>query len=103
MKNNQRKSSHGGARPGAGRKKGSISKATADIREAAQTFTEDALNVLASIMRESESDAARVAAANSILDRGHGKPRQAMDIDANVKAAVHRIEREIVRPSHTHG
>lgn len=97
MINNQRKSK-GGKREGAGRPKGSVSKATADVRAAAAEFTTDALNVLAQIMRDSESDAARVAAANSILDRGHGKPRQSVEVDANVKAEIKTIEWRIVDP-----
>lgn len=90
MKNNQRKSpgNVGGARPGAGRPKGSLNKATADIKAAAQAYTEDALATLAQIMKAGESEAARVAAANSILDRGFGKPRQSMDLDATTDMTV---------------
>ncbi len=90
MKNNQRKSpgNVGGARPGAGRPKGSLNKATADIKAAAQAYTEDALATLAQIMKAGESEAARVAAANSILDRGFGKPRQSMDVDATTDMTV---------------
>ncbi len=47
--------------------------------EAAQVYTADALIVLASIMHSSDSDAARVAAADKLLDRGHGKPKQPID------------------------
>ena len=75
-----------------GRPKGSVNKATADIRAAAQAYTDDALATLAQIMKAGESEAARVAAANSILDRGFGKPRQAMDVDAQVKTDVTVIE-----------
>lgn len=75
----------GGKRPGAGRKRGVPNKATATVKEAAQAFTDDALKVLAGIMKNAkEPAAARVAAANAILDRGHGKPKQSLDIDANV-------------------
>jgi predicted ArsR family transcriptional regulator len=90
VKNNQRKSpgNVGGARPGAGRPKGSLNKATADIKAAAQAYTEDALATLAQIMKAGESEAARVAAANSILDRGFGKPRQSMDLDATTDMTV---------------
>lgn len=63
-----------------GRPKGSPNKATADVREAAQAFTVDALKTLAEVMRNSESDAARVSAANAILDRAHGKPAQAVRV-----------------------
>jgi hypothetical protein len=75
----------GGKRDGAGRPKGAVNKATADIREAAQEYTTEALGVLAKVMRASESDAAKVAAANSILAYGHGKPRQALEIDATIQ------------------
>ena len=78
LKNNHVKSKRGGARPGAGRKKGVPNKATADVKAAAQKFTVDALDTLASIMKASESDAARVAAAKELLDRGHGKSPQAI-------------------------
>jgi hypothetical protein len=67
----------GGKREGAGRPKGALNKATLDVREAAQAFTEDALTVLASIMKaEEQPAAARVSAAKELLDRGHGKSTQ---------------------------
>lgn len=83
---------------GRGRPKGSPNKITADIKAAAQQYTDDALQTLAQIMKAGESEAARVAAANSILDRGYGKPKQSLDVDADVKAFVTKIERVIVRP-----
>lgn len=90
----------GGKREGAGRPKGAVNKATADIREAAQEYTDEALMVLAEVMRDGDSAAARVAAANSILDRGHGKPRQSMDVEANVAATITEVRRTIVDPRH---
>lgn len=68
----------GGKRPGAGRPKGAVNKATADIKALAQKYAPDALKTLHSIMQASESDAARVAAANSLIDRGYGKAPQAI-------------------------
>lgn len=44
--------------------------------EAAKVFTTEALETLAAVMRSGESDAARVAAADKLLDRGHGKAPQ---------------------------
>lgn len=82
----------GGRREGAGRPKGAVNKATADVREAARAFTNDALEVLALIMTSGESEAARVAAANSILDRGHGKPKQSVDVDATVRRPEEALE-----------
>lgn len=61
-----------------GRKKGSLNKATADVKLAAQKYTPAALKTLADIMKASESDPARVAAAKELLDRGHGKSPQAL-------------------------
>jgi hypothetical protein len=71
---------HGGKRPGAGRKPGSKDKATATqvatLSDLARAHTETAINVLVQVAQASESDAARVSAANAILDRGYGKPTQ---------------------------
>lgn len=93
----------GGRREGAGRPKGAVNKATADIREAAQVYSEQALQVLVNVATTGESEAARVAAANAILDRAHGKPKQSVDVDANIEAALSVVERRIVRPDNPNG
>jgi len=93
----------GGKREGAGRPKGAPNKATASVRDAAQTFTTDALNVLAEIMRSPEHPAAaRVSAASAILDRGHGKPTQSVELDGalDLAATVTEIRRTVVDPRH---
>lgn len=64
----------GGKREGAGRPKGSVNATTKTLREAARAHTQDALGVLHQIALSGESEAARVSAANSLLDRGYGKP-----------------------------
>lgn len=65
-----------------GRQAGTPNKTTASIREAAQQYTDEALKTLVEVMGdETAPHAARVAAANSLLDRGHGKPRQELDVD----------------------
>ncbi len=69
----------GGKRDGAGRPKGAVNKVTADIRQAAQEYSARALEVLVSVATTGESEAARVAAANAILDRAHGKPTQSVE------------------------
>lgn len=66
----------GGKRPGAGRPRGAVNKATADIKALAGKYTPDALSALVSIVKGSDSDAARVSAAKELLDRGHGKSPQ---------------------------
>ena len=66
-----------GSKPGerrGGRQKGTPNKVTADLQEAAQVYTPAALKTLNDICVGGESEAARVAAANSLLDRGYGKP-----------------------------
>lgn len=79
----------GGARPGAGRRKGAPNKATADVKEAASVYSADAVSTLAEIMRtKSLPAAARVAAANALLDRAHGKTKQAIDVDGVVNGAL---------------
>lgn len=88
-----------GSKPGerrGGRKKGTRNKATADIKALAQQYTAEAVEVLASVMVNTEHPpAARVAAANALLDRGHGKPPQALtgpdggDLALTVKRIVH--------------
>jgi hypothetical protein len=78
LKNNQTLSKRGGARPNAGRKAGVPNKATAEIKEIAQQYTQKAIKALAQIVETGESEAARVSAANAILDRAYGKPSQAI-------------------------
>jgi len=59
-----------------GRKPGTRNNATLAIKEIANKYTEEAVGILVSIARSSDSDAARVSAIKEILDRGHGKPSQ---------------------------
>ncbi len=54
-----------------------MAKAIAEIRSLARAHTETAINVLVGIMNQTDAPpAARATAANSILDRGWGKPAQ---------------------------
>jgi hypothetical protein len=69
----------GGKRPGAGRKPGAVNKTTLELREAAQKHGPEMLEELARLAKTAESEAARVAAANSILDRAYGKPKQSVE------------------------
>ena len=52
----------------------------ADVRAAARSYTAEALQTLADVLQSEKAPwAARVAAANAILDRGWGKPSQAIE------------------------
>ena len=46
-----------------------------DIRALAQRYTAAALKTLAAIMENGTSEQARIAAADKLLDRAHGKPK----------------------------
>ena len=71
-----------------------------EIRSLARSHTRTALNVLVGIMRSKDATAAaRVSAANAILDRGWGKAAQAIENgDDGALELIHRIERVIVHP-----
>lgn len=72
---------HGGKRPGAGRKPGLVSPAKQDLIQAAKEHAQQALDVLVEIAKDvTQPAAARVSAANGILDRGYGKAPQAVDV-----------------------
>lgn len=71
----------GGKRPGAGRRPGQANKLTArqkrTLTDIARDHTEDAMQVLVDIMSDVKAPAAaRASAANSVIDRGWGKPAQ---------------------------
>jgi hypothetical protein len=52
-------------------------KALGDVQELARQKSPEAINTLTDIMRDGKAPpAARVAAANALLDRGYGKPTQ---------------------------
>lgn len=77
-----------------GRQKGSINRATADIKDAAAQYSTQALTVLVEVANDvAAAPAARVAAANAILDRAHGKARQSVEIEGNEEhPLIQRIE-----------
>lgn len=86
-----------------------MAKATVEIRSLARSHSDTAIRTLAAIMtKEDAPESARVAAANSLLDRGWGKPAQAIiggDGDDPAISMIHRIERVIIdpKPSDTDG
>ncbi len=70
------------------------------IRELAREKTETAIQTLIQVCETGESEAARVAAANAILDRGWGKPTQPLDGDGEGgPIKVQAIEWRIVDPA----
>ena len=72
-------SKQGGKREGAERPTGVRNKATkaqgARLSELAKSYTDIAFSTLVDVAMNGSSDTARIGAANSILDRGYGKPK----------------------------
>lgn len=66
--------SKGGLRAGAGRKKGVPNKIVREVREMAQGYGERAIEVLADLMSNAQSEGTKVMAAKELLDRAYGKP-----------------------------
>ena len=64
-------------------------KVVITIRDLARKHGKTAINTLVAICKdEKQSPAARVAAANSLLDRGYGRAPQHIDDDHQDKSAV---------------
>jgi HEAT repeat protein len=79
-------------------------KSLTEIRSLARSHTRSAITVLVRIMRSKDATAAaRVSAANAILDRGWGKAAQPLQNgDDGALELIHRIERVIVYPENVH-
>lgn len=76
-----------GSAPGerrGGRKKGTPNKATAEIKEVARKHGAEAIKALVDLMKNAETEAAKVAACKEILDRGYGKAHQHNTNDTNL-------------------
>ncbi len=64
---------------------GSTARQITDVRDAARQHTLAAVGTLVSVMEDLKAPhSARVAAANSLLDRGHGKATQHIAAEASV-------------------
>tara|TARA_B100000700_G_scaffold311784_2_gene394498 strand:+ start:1691 stop:1948 length:258 start_codon:yes stop_codon:yes gene_type:complete len=82
---------------GPGRPKGARNKATVQVRELARQHAKRAIGALLDITDDKEAPhAARVSAANSLLDRGFGKPKQETELSGGLH--FEKIVREIVEP-----
>lgn len=75
-------------RPGQSGNPGGRPKAIAEVRELARSLTALAVQTLVSIMEHGDKDAARVAAAQAILDGGWGKAVQALDMTGHYKTPM---------------
>jgi hypothetical protein len=72
----------GGARAGAGRPQGAVNAEKKALKELAQVHSESAVKTLADIMLDTKQPGAvRVSAASVLLDRGHGRPIQNLELE----------------------
>src|ERR1700735_642976 len=82
----------------------SMPKAVTEIRSLARSYTRTALNVLVGVMRSKDATAAaKVTAANAILDRGWGQATQPVgNSDDGAVELIHRIESVLCHPENVH-
>src|SRR5262245_55499180 len=72
-------------------------KIIGDVQEVARQYTVEAINTLAAIMRDPKAPpAARALASNSILDRGYGKPAQAVSASISPRSASDLSDEELM-------
>jgi len=90
---------HGGARPGAGKPKGSVAKADAKAREKAAQSGVTPLEYLLQIMRdELQPQEDRMDAAKAAAPYVHAKLANVSVAGDPANPIVHTVRREIVRP-----
>jgi hypothetical protein len=66
-----------------------VRQVMADVKELPRLEGPGAVRQLAAITKDERAPhAARVSAANSLLDRGYGRPAQSVDVTANVRAVL---------------
>lgn len=84
----------GGARPGAGRKAGGSNSVAPDIKQLARKYAHEAIETVYNVMKKSKIEGNRVAAAQILMDRGFGKPTQAMGVDPDTPTGKFTISWE---------
>ena len=76
-----------------------MAKASLEIRSLARSHTAGAIKTLAAVMNKKNAPpAARIMAAQALLDRGWGKPKQFIGGDDESRPIRHIIEQHIVDP-----
>ena len=71
-----------------GRKLGVPNKITPEIREIAQSYAPAAIKEAARLMVHAKTEAVRVSAINTILDRAYGKAPQAVEMSGPDKGPI---------------
>jgi hypothetical protein len=78
-----------------GKPPGTKNRTTIELQQAAQEYNEAALKTLAHICAHGESEQARITAAIALLDRGYGRPAQAVRLGPDPASPLGKILEEI--------
>ncbi len=78
-----------------GRQKGAPNRATREIKAAFQKHGDELVDALLTLTR-SDDERVRLGAIQAALDRGWGRPSQAVDLGVEVR--ITSIERKIIDP-----
>jgi hypothetical protein len=70
-------------------------KVLGEVQELARQHVPSAIAELARLALKAKSETARIAAIRELLDRGYGRPRQAMEISAPVDNPIQLLLDEI--------
>lgn len=89
--NPPKRNSHGGKRPGAGRKPMPAYDREAYL-EACRSYTPAAVKRLADIAMKSKSENMAIKACEALLNRAWGSPPQSVAIDAHVTNSVDQVD-----------
>ena len=81
---------------GMGRPAGVPNKLTRAFKEYASQYTEEALDQLVSIMRNSENEDTVIKAAIEVINRGVGRPAQAVEVSGEVTQIVSIDELDLI-------
>jgi hypothetical protein len=86
----------GSYKPGQTGNPGGRPKSVTEVRELARTYTVQAIETLVEIMQDTSANpGSRVAAANNLLDRGHGKAPQTFEATNYDQMTDAELERRI--------
>ena len=76
-------------------------RVTAELKAAIQKHGDELVGALLGALTKSEDERVRLGAIQAALDRGWGKPTQAVDLGGEM--AITRIERVIIDPTNRNG
>ncbi|GBH27933.1 hypothetical protein [Burkholderia vietnamiensis] len=71
-----------------GRTKGTPNRATGELKALASQYGPEAIAALVTLMRHTDNDTTRLAAARELLDRGYGRPAQYNELSGPDGAAL---------------